>query len=208
MLTVETLVTFVLASALLSFAPGPDNIFVLIQSATHGRKAGAFITLGLCTGLLVHTAMVVLGVAALIQASEFAFNGLKIVGAGYLCYLAWSAYSAADSELDISGVPQLSNLALYRRGIVMNVTNPKVAIFFLAFLPQFTNSQEGDVSLQMMLLGWVFILVALVCFLCIAYLSGFLNRWFRESAVAQRYLHRAVSVVFVCLAVKLLFTAV
>lgn len=204
MLTVETLVTFVLASALLSFAPGPDNIFVLIQSATHGRKAGAFITLGLCTGLLVHTAMVVLGVAALIQASEFAFNGLKIVGAGYLSYLAWAAYFAADSELDANGVPRLSHLALYRRGIVMNLTNPKVAIFFLAFLPQFTNSQEGDVSLQMILLGWVFILVALVCFLCIAYLSGYLHRWFRESHVAQRYLHRAVSAVFVCLAVKLL----
>ncbi len=92
-MSAEALITFTIASALLSLAPGPDNIFVLMQSALYGRKSGVFITLGLCTGLLVHTTAVALGLAAIFMVSLTAFTVLKLAGAAYLLYLAWSAFS-------------------------------------------------------------------------------------------------------------------
>ena len=133
MLALDTLVTFFSASVLLGLAPGPDNLFVLTQSALRGRGAGLLVTLGLCTGLIAHTAAVSLGVAAVFQTSALAFTLLKLVGAGYLLWLAWQAFRAAAAALP-TGRAALAGWALYRRGIVMNVTNPKVSIFFLAFL--------------------------------------------------------------------------
>lgn len=206
MLPIETLTTFVIASALLSFAPGPDNIFVLTQSALRGWRSGAIVTLGLCTGLLVHSAAVVLGVSAIFQASQLAFDTLKTIGVAYLCYLAWRSFHAEVADLDDGESPVLEKKALYRRGILMNVTNPKVAIFFLAFLPQFTVPSYGSVEQQMGLLGGIFIVVALFCFLLIAYLSGFLHRWFSQSPVVQRNLNKIAGIVFLGLAGKLLLT--
>jgi threonine/homoserine/homoserine lactone efflux protein len=102
MIPIETIAVFFAASVALAFAPGPDNIFVLTQSALHGRKAGLLVTIGLCTGLLAHTAAVSLGVAAIFQTSALAFNILKIVGAIYLLYLAWQAFRAGAANLDES----------------------------------------------------------------------------------------------------------
>ncbi|MEW8259785.1 MAG: LysE family translocator, partial [Candidatus Thiodiazotropha taylori] len=100
----------------------------------------------------------------------------------------------------------LSPLQLYRRGIIMNVTNPKVSIFFLAFLPQFANPQQGQVAQQIMLLGSLFILVTLVTFGVIAFLAGSLGRWLNQSAKAQQYLNRIAGLVFIALALNLLFS--
>lgn len=98
MLALETVSVFVLASLALTLAPGPDNIFVLLQSALHGRRIGIWVTLGLCSGLLVHTAVVAVGVAEVFQTSQLAFNVLKLLGAGYLLYLAWQAFRAAPAS--------------------------------------------------------------------------------------------------------------
>lgn len=204
MLSYEVILTFITASALLAFAPGPDNLFVLTQSALSGRKAGILVTLGLCSGLLFHTLAVALGVAAIFQVSAIAFTGLKIVGALYLLYLAWGAFRASAESLAQDQQEPLSKLALYRRGIIMNITNPKVAIFFLAFLPQFADPSRGDMSLQLIYLGLLFIVVALVCFSTIAVLSGFLNQWLSRSPSAQLILNKIAGVVFVGLALKLL----
>ena len=135
MFSPEVLVVFFTASVLLGLAPGPDNIFVLTQSALHGRFAGFVVVLGLCTGLMVHTVAVAVGVAAVFQTSALAFTVLKAVGAAYLLYLAWQAFRAGTATLKGRGNGETGLLRLYGRGIVMNVTNPKVAIFFLAFLP-------------------------------------------------------------------------
>ncbi len=204
----ESLTTFILASTLLSLAPGPDNIFVLTQSALYGRKPGIIITLGLCTGLIVHTSAVALGVAAIFMVSTVAFTILKLVGAAYLLYLAWQALRASAAPLSSEAASVLpGQLALYRRGIVMNLTNPKVAIFFLAFLPQFTNPDTGNMTLQLFLLGIVFILVALVVFSAIACLAGLIADLFKHSAKAQVILSRISALVFASLAIRLAFVS-
>ena len=202
-MTSDTLLTFIAASALLSFAPGPDNIFVLMQSAIHGRRAGFFITLGLCTGLLVHTTLVALGVAALLVVSTTAFLVLKLVGAAYLVYLAVLAWRASASAVAGAEVPPLSPRQYYLRGIAMNLSNPKVAIFFLAFLPQFARPEAGSVIAQLIVLGGVFIAVALVVFSLIATLAGWLAAALARSTQAQVRLNRLAALVFFGLAARL-----
>ena len=202
-MTADTLITFIAASTLLSFAPGPDNIFVLMQSALHGRRAGFLITLGLCTGLLFHTTLVALGVAALIMVSATAFFILKLIGASYLVYLAVMAWRASASVLGKEKVPALSARQYYFRGILMNLSNPKVAIFFLAFLPQFARPEAGSVTLQLLVLGGVFISVALVVFGLIAALAGWLAGSLAQSSKAQILLNRLAALVFFGLATRL-----
>lgn len=203
MIPIESTVAFVIASALLSIAPGPDNIFVLTQSALYGKKSGVLVTLGLCTGLIVHTTAVAFGVAVIFQNSIVAFTVLKVAGAMYLAYLAWQAFRASAKSLDAPGSNLRSNSALYRRGIIMNITNPKVSIFFLAFLPQFASPEHGPLAPQIFFLGGVFICVALVIFSAIALLAGALGGWLHNSAKAQLYLNRIAGTVFAGLALKL-----
>lgn len=207
MIPIDALTTFVIAAALLSLAPGPDNVFVLTQSALYGQVSGLLVTLGLCTGLLVHTAAVALGIAVIFQTSAVAFTALKLVGAGYLLYLAWQAVRAAPAVLsDVSSTTR-SSAALYRRGIYMNISNPKVSIFFLAFLPQFASPERGAIALQIMMLGGLFICVTLLVFGAIALLAGTLGARLNRSATAQRNLNRVAAIVFAALAIKLLTTA-
>lgn len=199
----EILAVFFTASVLLGLAPGPDNIFVLTQSALHGRLAGFVVVLGLCTGLLVHTVAVAVGVAAVFQTSALAFTVLKAIGATYLLYLAWQAFRAGAATLKGRSNGEAGLLRLYGRGIVMNVTNPKVAIFFLAFLPQFADPERGSLSLQLVLLGMIFIGATLLVFGSISWGAGFLGEWLRRSARAQIILNRVAGAVFVALAIRL-----
>ena len=206
MIPVETLVLFATASVALCIAPGPDNLFVLTQSGLYGRLAGFVVTLGLCTGLLVHTTAVAVGVAVVFQTSEFAFNALKLVGAGYLLYLAWQAFRAGASTVQGADGGRISPHRLYVRGVIMNITNPKVAIFFLAFLPQFADPAAGSVGLQIVLLGGIFIVATLLVFGAIAWGAGLIGGWLRQSPRAQRMMNRLAGLVFVALAVRLAIT--
>lgn len=203
MIPSEMLLGFFAASLALGVAPGPDNIFVLTQSAVHGRVVGLVVTLGLCTGLIVHTLAVALGVAALFKASSVAFTALKVVGAGYLLYLAWMAFRASAAKVNLHDNLQLNLWQYYRRGIFMNVTNPKVSIFFLAFLPQFADPQRGPLTLQIAVLGLLFILATILVFGSVALLAGSLGERFNRSASAQRIMNWIAGTVFVGLAVKL-----
>jgi threonine/homoserine/homoserine lactone efflux protein len=203
MLSLETALTFSGAAILLAWVPGPDNLFVLVQSALYGRKSGLLITLGLCTGLMGHTLAVALGVAAIFQSSQLAFTVLKVSGAGYLLYLAYRAFRARPESLSGYGTQPRPALQMYVRGIVMNLTNPKVALFFLAFLPQFATPARGSMVLQMLTLGALFIVCALVSFAVIAVLAGSLSQWLQRSRNSQTVLNRVAGGVFVALAVKL-----
>lgn len=203
MIPIETIVLFFGVSVALALAPGPDNIFVLTQSALYGRKAGVLVTAGLCTGLLVHTAAVSLGVAAIFQTSVLAFNILKIVGAGYLLYLAWLAFRAGAAKIDDSGDSKLEWRKLYARGVVMNITNPKVAIFFLAFLPQFADPARGSITIQMLIFGGIFIVATFFIFGSIAWSAGFLGEWLKGSDKAQVIMNRIAGTVFAGLALRL-----
>lgn len=140
MMDFSTWLAFAGASLLLSIAPGPDNLFVLAQSAMYGKKAGILVVLGLCTGLVVNTLLAALGLAALVAALPALFWAIKAAGAAYLVYLAVMAWRhARDGGGAAEGV-RLSGVALWRRGVLMNLTNPKVQIFFLAFFPQFVKA--------------------------------------------------------------------
>lgn len=204
MLEVETVVTFLIASCLIGVAPGPDNLFVLTQSILHGRKAGLWVTLGLCTGLLVHTVAVVVGIATIVQASAIAFSILKFAGAGYLVYLAWKAFMSVPQALGNSDEGNSMNAAkLYRRGIIMNITNPKVSMFFLAFLPQFVDPINGSPAMQTFSLGGLFMLMTLVVFGGVAAMAGQLGRVLKRSPRAQVIMNRLAGIVFLGLAVKI-----
>jgi len=203
MLTFDTTLTFFAASVLLALAPGPDNVFVLLHSAMHGRRAGLLVVAGLCSGLLFHTAAVALGLAALLAASATAFTVLKLCGAAYLLWLAWGAWNAAASFEKGEGSEAMPPLQTYLRGVVMNITNPKVAIFFLAFLPQFVDPSHGNVPLQIMALGAVFMLAAFLTFGSIAWFAAGFGARLRDSAKAQRVLNRTAALIFTGLALKL-----
>ena len=203
MLSNETFSAFFLASTLLAIAPGPDNVFVLTQSALHGKLSGLVVVFGLCTGLLVHTAAVTFGVAVIFQASTLAFTLLKIIGAGYLVYLAWQIVRATPEQIRMQSDQQKGLGTLYRRGIIMNVTNPKVSIFFLAFLPQFADPVRGPISLQMVALGGIFITATILVFGAIALIGGTLGEWLNRSERAQRAMNWAAGTIFVGLALKL-----
>lgn len=204
MIPLDALLPFAVASILLDLAPGPDNVFVLTQSAAYGRRAGILVTLGLCTGLIVHTTLVALGVAALIRATPAAYTALKTVGAAYLLYLAWGAFRISSSGLSGAGVVGLTPWRYYRRGIIMNVTNPKVSVFFLAFLPQFADPARGPLAPQIFHLGGVFIVLVVIIFGGIAILAGTLGNLLMRSVRTQVILNRVVGVVFVGLALRLL----
>ena len=203
MLTAEIVMTFFMASVLLGLAAGPDNIFVLTQSTLHGRRAGLIVTLGLCTGLIVHSLAVAFGAAAIFQSSELAFTLLKFAGAAYLLYLAWGIFRAPPASLDTRAVSGPTGWALYRRGIIMNITNPKVSIFFLAFLPQFPDPSRGSVALQIICLGGLFILATILVFGAVAITAGRLRAWLMRSARTQLWINRLAGAVFVGLALRL-----
>jgi len=196
-----TAAAFFAVSVLLALSPGPDNVLVLMQSAMRGRAAGLLVVLGLCTGLLVHTAAVAFGLATLFAASALAFSALKWAGALYLVYLAWQAWRAPETPLAEQAAIDAGQL--YRRGIVMNVTNPKVSIFFLAFLPQFVAADRGSVALQVLWLGFVFMLATFLVFGAVALTAGTLGHALARSARAQMLLNRAAALVFVALALRL-----
>jgi threonine/homoserine/homoserine lactone efflux protein len=207
---VETISVFFLTSVMLALSPGPDNLFVLAQSMVQGTKAGVTITLGLCTGLLFHSAAVILGIAALLQTSEVAFTLLKLSGAGYLLYLAKGALTAPASDIH-AGSKEQPLAQLYIRGIIMNITNPKVSIFFLAFLPQFVLIEQGNISTQLVILSVLFILAALLVFNCIALLSGAIAKKMKQqtsqATKVQDKLNKLAGIIFIGLAIKLLFTS-
>ncbi len=206
MLSIEVLIAFFSASVLLALVPGPDNIFVLTQAIVQGKKSGLIIVLGLCTGLIFHTLAVTFGVAVIFQTSAFAFTLLKVAGAIYLVYLAWQIFNASSEKIDTKDNKKIDFKKLYYRGIIMNITNPKVSIFFLAFLPQFTNPNLGPVSVQILLLGGLFIVATILVFGMIALLSATLSQMFNKSDKSQKILNKLAAFVFLSLAVKLITT--
>lgn len=216
MLTFDIAVSFFGVAIVLALTPGPDNIFVLTQSAISGRLSGMLVVLGLCTGLIGHTVAVAVGIAALFRASPMAFTVLKLCGVAYLLYLAWLSLrpsrdkpdNPSDSFDDTQPAPTLVPTrrygALYRRGIIMNLTNPKVSLFFLAFLPQFTSPARGSVALQTLTLGALFMLATLLVFGAIAYFAGMIGERLQRSPQIQQRMNQLAGLIFIGLAVVLL----
>lgn len=203
----DTLYAFMLATSALAISPGPDNIYVLMQSLVNGKKYGLATTAGLMAGCLVHTTLLAFGVSAVIKQSDTLFLGIKVLGAAYLLYLAFQAYkSSASVALSSGNVPQKSLWALFRQGFFMNVLNPKVAIFFLAFFPGFLFSPTLDTVVQFYVLGGVFIVVSSLVFGGIALLSGSISKYLKDHGKMGLYLKWLQIFVFVCIALYLLLS--
>ena len=171
----STFIYFLTASILLTLAPGPDILYLLTKSLADGAKSGIILACGLVSGIVFHTTLVMVGVAALIKSSATAMLLLKIFGAAYLLFLAFGAFKSARAGKKISlsrAGARSSASALYKRGVLMNVLNPKVLLFFLAFLPQFVNLASDGSSLQILFLGVVFAAQALIIFSVIAIFAG------------------------------------
>jgi|SRR5690606_1600304 len=199
------LITFVLASLALAISPGPDNIFVLAQSISTGGRAGLSVSLGLVVGCLVHTALVAFGVSQVISRSDTLFFGIKLLGACYLLYLAYQVYRSGDHILlEGNGGTPRSSFRLFLRGFIMNLLNPKVAIFFLAFFPGFLFSRELDPVIQFFVLGLLFMGSALIVFGAISFLAGPISKYLRRNPKAGLYLKWVQIIVFVGIAAHLL----
>ena len=207
MISLATVLAFSCTAVILALVPGPDNLFVLAQSALIGARRGAVLTLGLCSGLLIYSAAVAFGVAYIFAQSEIAFLALKSIGACYLLYMAYGAFRAGAATGGAAQAELESPLRAYLRGVVMNLSNPKVAIFFLAFLPQFTSPTAGNIQLQLLELGGIFTICALTVFLGISQLAGRLSGWMLRSERSLRLLNQSAGVIFILLALKVAVTA-
>jgi threonine/homoserine/homoserine lactone efflux protein len=173
---INLLLSFLGASILLSFMPGPDNIYVLSESLSRGAKTGILISIGLVSGVLIHTSLAATGLSLIIYKSEIAFKIVSYIGGAYLIYLAFMASREKPIGLSSANEDETSRPRnagkLIMKGFVMNVSNPKVSLFFIAFLPRFVNPEGGNIVFQMLILGFVFIVQALVIFSAIALLAG------------------------------------
>ncbi len=199
---------FFIAALVVAVAPGPDNLFVLAQSATHGAKAGFCVICGLCTGIVIQVTLLVLGVSALIAASPKAFFVMQCLGATYLLYLAYKSFQVRSgvilSEAQSAESKDLEAKKLYLRGIIMNITNPKAVLFALSFIPPAVKMDSPlNPTVQMVILGAEFILATFIVFGSVALLAGAVKKFMLKSPKANRNLNWFSGVVFVLLAVAL-----
>jgi threonine/homoserine/homoserine lactone efflux protein len=198
----EILLSFAFATSLLAISPGPDNIFVLTQSIVNGKKFGLATVFGLISGCLVHTTLLAFGISAVIKESEILFTGIKVLGAIYLIFLAYKVYKS-DATITFSeeNVSKKTTRQLFKEGFIMNVLNPKVSIFFLAFFPGFLYSDTINTVFQFYVLGIIFMLVSLVIFSMIAILAGTISKNIKGNNKIGYYLKWTQIAVFILIAI-------
>ncbi|MCO5098872.1 MAG: LysE family translocator [Rhodocyclaceae bacterium] len=204
--TLAQIAGFLLAAALITLAPGPDNLSVLSLGLSRGRRAGIGFGLGCALGCFIHTLLATLGVTALIAASETAFTALKLAGAAYLCWLGWKALRSPGATLSADAEVLHTDKAMRPylvRGFVANAINPKVALFFLAFLPQFVDPSRGHAAAQTALLGTLFAAQTVLIFGAIGWYAGTVGGWLRGRPAVGRWLDRATGVLFIGLGIRL-----
>jgi threonine/homoserine/homoserine lactone efflux protein len=193
---------FLAASALLVIAPGPDIVYVLTRGIAQGPRAGIAAALGFATGCIFHTVVAAVGIAALIRSSELAFNLVRYAGAAYLVWIGVQALRHRAS-FSIEGAGDARALStIYRQSVIGNVLNPKVTLFFLAFLPQFVNTRAGHVGWQMALLGGIFMIETIVIFSAVALFAGWIGAWIRRKPAIGERLNIFAGVTFIGLGIR------
>lgn len=201
---VESIFAFIGATLLLALSPGPDNIYVLTQSVVHGSRSGLATVAGLITGCVFHTTLIAFGVSALLVASPKLFFGIKVIGALYLLFLAFKVYKSDATITLATQPPQKSYTSLFKQGIVMNILNPKVMLFFLAFFPAFLWEPAGNTVFQFYILGGVFMGVSFIVFGAIALLAGAISQYLKKESQLGAVLRWLQIIVFVGIAVYIL----
>jgi threonine/homoserine/homoserine lactone efflux protein len=195
---------FVLAGLALNATPGPDNLYIVGRSIAQGRWAGMLSALGISTGSLVHTTFAAFGLSVLLARSATAFTAVRWAGAAYLIYLGLRMLVTAGGEAsdESNRPPWASHWAIYRQAVVTNVLNPKVALFFLAFLPQFVEPDSPHRAIALLLLGCVFVANGTVWCLGVAWSAAAMSRRFRQRRSTAVWLSRATGALFVGLGVR------
>lgn len=199
------LIIFVITSLVLIATPGPDMILVMSRSIAMGQKAGIYTAAGISTGLLGHTLLAALGLGAILQASETLFLTLKFVGAAYLIYLGFKTFRAPSPFEKKSQTENISYRSLFFQGAVSNLSNPKIAIFYFAFLPQFVSSESADFTTMLLILGVTFALLTFLIKGPVAFFSGKLSSWFRRKPSVQTWLNRVSGGILIGLGIRLAF---
>ncbi len=201
------LISFSIASFLLALAPGPDNFFVLTFSAKYGKTLGLFTVLGLVSGCLVHTTLVAFGVSALIINNDFLFSLLMYVGAFYLLFIAFKVYKSDNSIKELDQVNnQIGKFKVFVNGFLMNILNPKVLAFFLAFFPTFIFSESINPLIQFYILGGIFMIITLIVFSSIAIFSSLIYRNFKKYRFYTDLLKWLNIIVLISIAIIILFS--
>lgn len=199
------LILFLIASWALVLTPGQDFIFVITRAISTGRRAGVLCATGVTCGIFVHTLAAALGLTLILQTSQTAFLLVKYLGAGYLIYLGIQAWYMGYQGLDFKNTSPASQTQNYFwQGVLCNVLNPKIAIFFLAFLPQFVDTQQDNASLQIVFLGGLYSLFSIMFLLPVSLLSGYYGRQFFSTTRSRRWLYGIAGTVMVGLGLRLM----
>jgi threonine/homoserine/homoserine lactone efflux protein len=209
MLTLDQLLAFLLAASLITISPGPDNLMVLSLGMSRGRKPGMAFGLGCALGCLSHTLLAAVGVSSLLMASPIAFTVLRVGGGVYLFWLGVQALRSrggANLPNDADqNAPNQTAMQLFWRGVFANAINPKVMLFFLAFLPQFVDASQGDVPWQLAQLGVAFTVQAALLFGSLGYFAGTVGQWFARWPLVALWFDRVAGLIFCGLGVRLIF---
>lgn len=196
---------FFSAALALNVSPGPDLLFVLSRTLSGGRRVGVASACGVCSGALVHVAAAALGISAILATSAVAFAVVKYVGAAYLLYLGVQALrsAGAGTQLNLKTGPRTTAWQAYRQGILVDILNPKAAIFFMAFLPQFVRPDQGAVALQLLVLGVLVVLVAIIVECALVLLAARASSAFRSNRRLSQWLDRVLGSVLIGLGIRL-----
>ncbi len=196
---------FFSAALALNLSPGPDLLFVLSRTLSGGRRIGVASACGVCSGALVHVAAAALGISAILATSALAFTVVKYVGAAYLLYLGIQALrsAGAGTQLNLGTAPRTTAWQAYRQGILVDILNPKAAIFFMAFLPQFVRPDQGAVALQLLVLGVLVVLVAIVVECMLVLLAARASSALRGNQRLSQWLDRVLGSVLIGLGIRL-----
>lgn len=197
---------FIGISWALIIAPGPDMFYVITRGMVHGRKAGILSAIGVVCGILVHTTAAALGLTLILQTSAFAFLLVKYVGATYLVYLGIKAWRDKSTFSLQSPTSVMNSRAFFWQGVLSNVLNPKIAIFFLAFLPQFVDKGSSQVTLQMVILGLTFACFGLCFLLVVGYSSGAIGGWLTRRPHYAQFFQRLAGGILIGLGIRLALT--
>jgi threonine/homoserine/homoserine lactone efflux protein len=204
MFELDSLVLFVIAGLVLNLTPGPDLLYITARSLGQGARAGAASALGIAAGCLVHTAAAALGISVLLQAMPLAYDAIRLAGAAYLIFLGVQALLSAGALPRGHGpLPPAPLAQVFWQGFVTNVLNPKVALFFLAFLPQFADPARGAFALQVLVLGLIFIVNGLWVCLAVAYAAARAAQWLYQRGAAVVALQRGAGALLIGLGLHL-----
>ena len=213
MFGIENYLGFVLAAILLNLTPGTDTMYIITRSVSHGSAAGFYSVLGIISGILVHTVFAALGLSIILINSPLAFTIVKYIGASYLCYLGIKMLMSKQPSLLANHLPKsspsvpansIAHWQIYKQGVLTNVFNPKVALFFLAFFPQFIHPSYAHSALSFLILGLSFALTGFVWCSCLALLASKFSANLRKNPAIEVLLNKISGVVFIGLGVKLL----